>query len=46
MNFPEMCEIMQKIKLIKHFQDLAKPGKKQERTLLFDMWLVLKGDYN
>lgn len=40
-----MCEIMKKVQLIKHTDAISNPKLKQERTLLFDMWLVLKGDH-
>ena len=35
---------MQKLGFIKNIEELDQPNFIQERTLLFDMWLVLKGD--
>ena len=39
-----MCEVMEKMGFIKSSQKLDSPNFIQERTLMFDMWLVLKGD--
>ena len=39
-----MCEVMDRMGFIKSAQKLDSPNFIQERTLMFDMWLVLKGD--
>ena len=43
-TFADMCKIMHRTGLIKNIKELDQPNFIQERTLLFDMWLVLRGD--
>lgn len=43
-DFDEMCVIMQKTGLVKSVEKLFHQHYIQERTLLFDMWIVLRGD--
>ena len=43
-NYTNICRILEKTGFIKDLVSLDSPNFIQERTLLFDMWLVLRGD--
>lgn len=44
LDYMVMCEIMERMGFIKSSQKLDSPNFIHERTLMFDLWLVLKGD--
>lgn len=43
-NYLQMCEFMKMLKFVIHAEDTKNEYFLRERTLLYDMWLVLRGE--